>query len=63
MCESKVLEEVHGELKLIVDEVIYIRKSGDSIEVVKISGEREILKNYDIKYIDFLSSKIVVVKT
>ncbi len=62
MCETKIYVEEDGSLKLIAEEVIYIRKNGDRIEAYRIDGDNVKIQGYEIKYIDFMTSKVVLTR-
>ena len=62
MCESKIFIEENGSLRQVADEIIYIKKNGSFIEAYTVEGDTIRFKDYDIKYIDFMSSKVVLIK-
>ncbi|PCN50427.1 RNA-binding protein [Candidatus Geothermarchaeota archaeon ex4572_27] len=59
MCESKVYVVEDGDMKLLAEDVVYLKKEGDTYVIVNLQGERITLTNYVLRDIDFLSHKVV----
>jgi len=60
MCESKLVALENGEEKVIADNVAYLDL--ERMEAIRLGGERISLKDYQLKAIDFLNHKILIIR-
>jgi len=60
MCESKLVVLENGEEKVVADNVAYLDL--ERMEAIRLGGERVSLKDYQLKAIDFLNHKILIIR-
>ena len=60
MCESKLVVLENGEEKVVADNVAYLDL--ERMEAIRLGGERISLKDYQLKAIDFLNHKILIIR-
>lgn len=60
MCESKLVVLENGEEKVVADNVAYLDL--ERMEAIRLGGERISLKDYQLKAIDFLNHRILVIR-
>ena len=58
MCESKAILKKDGSEELIMDDVVLLEMTDRGILLIDIKGERKLLENHVIDYIDFIKHKI-----
>jgi len=60
MCESKLVVLENGKEKVVADNVAYLDL--ERMEAIRLGGERISLKDYQLKAIDFLNHKILIIR-
>lgn len=60
MCESKLVVLENGEEKVVADNVAYLDL--ERMEAIRLGGERISLKDYQLKAIDFLNHRILIIR-
>ncbi|MCD6488185.1 MAG: CooT family nickel-binding protein [Desulfurococcales archaeon] len=58
MCESKAILKKDGSEEPIMDDVALLEMTDRGILLIDIKGERKLLENHVIDYIDFIKHKI-----
>jgi len=59
MCESKVYLDDNGEVKLLAEDIIYLKCIGSEYVAIDIQGKEYRITGYKLKNIDFLNHRIV----